>query len=165
MTTKQLAAILAAQLVLTTPLAFADYVNITGSSCAPMKGTDATSVQYLYDRVYNPTTRNIWVSCPVVRLVADQAGALADSGYINVFFGSLASTSATVPCRLVDVRFDLTDPISATTTATYASMRPSRIDDAFFILNNTSTSSFRYLAVRCRLAPKTGIQSIDWEQR
>ncbi|MGB5986877.1 MAG: hypothetical protein WBG37_16365 [Desulfobacterales bacterium] len=161
--------------VVSNPAWAGGYHNIPGTACAAYNNYQANALERSHVRIYNPPTngQSIWVICPVQRVEEDVVSTTNHlHGYINVFFSSQSASSAEVVCIYREFDYNTThEPGGALTgvndSVTVTATRPITVpgvDDVAFLLTNDQNYAYSYWTATCKLAPGTGINSIDADQ-
>ena len=153
----------------------AGWHNVPGTACAAYNNYQANALQRNGARIYNPpgSSQNLWVICPLKRVAEDVQTAGAAYGYVNVFFSSLSAASAEVLCNIRELNYTNTyEPGGSTSgvlnTDSITATRPLSLPGVasrYFEFDTAYTGSWNYWTATCRLAPGTGINSIDMYHR
>ncbi len=146
-----------------------------GTACAAFNNNQANLLERSHVRIYNPPSnpQSLWVICPMQRVEEDilsTAGLVY--GYVNVYFDSMSAPNAEVTC--VAREFDdgsthvpggITNGVENAITATASrSFTVPGVSNASWNFTYDDTSVYSYWTFTCRLAPGTGINSIDVRQ-
>jgi hypothetical protein len=145
--------------------------NIPGSACAAYNTNQADRLERSHVRIYNPpsNSQGLWVVCPIVRVGEDIfATANPPGGYINAYFNAQSAANANVVCVVRAFEYDTIHVPGGTASGIIKSLpvtvtRPSTVpsvDYESWEFPNDGTD-YNYWSVTCRLAPGTGINSID----
>jgi hypothetical protein len=157
----------------------ATFHNIPGAACAAFNTSQADMLERSHVRIYNPpkNSQSLWVVCPIVRVAEDVfATTNPVSGAIRVYFDALSAPTADVNCVIREFRANTTHVPGGAATLILNSVavniaRPQQVPqvpDAPFgtwQFNYNHNFSFTYWTVVCKLAPGTGINTIDVGQQ
>ena len=161
----------------THPVSGQTYHNIPGTACAAYNNNQANLLQRSHVRIYNPPTnaQSIWVICPVQRVFSDiDSTSDAPWGYVNAYFSSEASANAEVSCIIREFRSSTThEPgnsldgiVNLETISAQKFFAAADVDNMGYALTNEfSNFWYDYFTFTYKLAPGTGINSIDIHQR
>lgn len=150
--------------------------NMPGTACAAYNNNQANALERSHVRIYNPPSnpQSVWVICPMQRVQEDlQETDNLVRGYINAYFDAQSASSAEVLCIVRDFNYltihvpggTLAGMVNSINVTATRPLNPPGVGFPSWNFTTDDTSFDNYWTVTCKLAPGTGINSIDFYQR
>lgn len=141
------------------------YAETPAVSCRAGNSTSAGLLQWDHIRVWNPTSMQLWVVCPVTNNteVYNASGEFhlygPGSGTLTAWFDSTAAPTASVRCTWLDLEASVTGTSvtnSVTRTISAPATLPGVKSQGFDL---TTFNAYQPGTITCRLDPHTGLNS------